>query len=387
MKLRAALAAAAVLAAGAPAGAAVLEVPAEHPTLQAAVDAAADGDVVRVAPGVYRENLVLAGKAVLLASHAAGPDDPRVARTVIDGGGGTAVRVEADAGPGTALRGFTVTGAEDGVSASGPLRLEASRVVGNTDGVDLEGGARAVIRDCLLADNADDGLDLDGDSSAVLEDNEIRDNGNDGIEIRFHPNPGPALEIVIRGNRIAGNAGDGIQLIGGEASGERTLRIERNLVADNARAGLGMMCCMRTVEDFSGAPLGERVLLVHNTFRGNHYGVSGGANLVAVNNVFADTERAALSRVRGDSIAAFNLFWSNGTDHVDSHVDPFSSLYADPGLDAAGRPAPRGPARDAGTPVFRWRGELLWHARPSDYQGPAPDLGAFETERAGASER
>ena len=49
--------------------AATLEVPAQFATIQAAADAAADGDVVLVAPDTYFESVTLAGKTLTLASH------------------------------------------------------------------------------------------------------------------------------------------------------------------------------------------------------------------------------------------------------------------------------------------------------------------------------
>jgi hypothetical protein len=67
-----ALLACALLAWGAlsPAGApaAVLQVPADYPTIQAAVDAAQPGDVIAIAPGVYEEQVVVTVDLVLQGS-------------------------------------------------------------------------------------------------------------------------------------------------------------------------------------------------------------------------------------------------------------------------------------------------------------------------------
>ena len=65
--------------------------------------------------------------------------------------------------------------------------------------------------------------------------------------------PGPELAIVIRNNRISQNGGDGIQLIDYRAPSSRVFRIERNLIAHNAKAAVGMMCCKKTEEDFQAA--------------------------------------------------------------------------------------------------------------------------------------
>jgi len=58
-----------------------IHVPADHPTIQGAIDAAQDGDLVLVAPGTYFENIDFKGKAITVQSS----DGPNV--TTIDGGG------------------------------------------------------------------------------------------------------------------------------------------------------------------------------------------------------------------------------------------------------------------------------------------------------------
>jgi len=99
-------AAAALLALGCIAAADVINIPADYPTIQAGIDAAADGDEIIVAPDTYKETINLAGKALYLHSSA-GP-----ATTIIDGAGldCSVVTCANGEGPGTILAGFTVTG-------------------------------------------------------------------------------------------------------------------------------------------------------------------------------------------------------------------------------------------------------------------------------------
>src|SRR5687768_12704811 len=81
-----------------------IRVPDDQPSIQAAINAALNGDTVAVAPGVYSERLNFLGKAITVVSDG-GP-----AVTVIDGGrGGTVVTFNSGEGRAAVLRGFTVT--------------------------------------------------------------------------------------------------------------------------------------------------------------------------------------------------------------------------------------------------------------------------------------
>jgi K319L-like, PKD domain len=82
------------------------QVPGDHPTIQAAIDAASQGDVIAVAPGTYTGNLRFNGKDVTLQST----DGP--SRTIIKGVGDTAV----DIGPNGGIIGFTI---RDGIASFG----------------------------------------------------------------------------------------------------------------------------------------------------------------------------------------------------------------------------------------------------------------------------
>src|SRR5262249_933770 len=63
---------------GSTASAAVIPVPADHPPLQSAGDAAAAGDIVRVSPGVYPERVRISGARDGLTIEAADPSNPPV---------------------------------------------------------------------------------------------------------------------------------------------------------------------------------------------------------------------------------------------------------------------------------------------------------------------
>jgi PKD repeat protein len=131
-------------------------------------------------------------------------------------------------------------------------------------------------------------------------------------------------------------------------------------------AGLGMMPFDRTNEDFSGEPIPDPISLTNNTFVGNNHAVSGGANVTARNNIFVGSVKG-LKNVAGASTVTHSLFWNNSTHAEASNVDPATTLVQDPLFDPQYHLLPGSPAIDAGVDVGL------------PFNGPAPDLGAYET--------
>jgi len=198
-----------------------LRVPAQYPTIQAAIDAAATGDLVLVAPGTYSETPVIANKGISLASEFFTTGDSSfIDATILQGNGSSqGITVQATAA-GTSIVGLTIrsggAGVVDGVHALGSVTVRHNHIIGYDDGIDF-GPPTGSTGTCTCQFNTiegstDDGIDLDGASNGLLEGNVLRNNHEDGIEIRFHDYAGP-LSIVIRGNRLQGNGQDGIQLI------------------------------------------------------------------------------------------------------------------------------------------------------------------------------
>lgn len=183
--------------------AADIRVPADAPSIQAAIDQAQAGDRVLVDPGTWSGPVDFLGKDIVVEA-VAGPD-----ATVIDGGGSTGfvVRFASGEGPNATLRGFTVTGGfgqGDGAGPGGGIRvegaaptLEGNIVAGNTG---VFGGGLSVV-----------------DGAPRLVDNRFV--GNQALQGGGLYVQGGALDAV--GNRfednVAAQSGGGAALVWGVA--------------------------------------------------------------------------------------------------------------------------------------------------------------------------
>jgi len=354
-----------------------IRVPQDRPTIQAGIDAARDGDVVLVGPGTYNEEIVLAGKAITLASMFYDTGDRKyIEQTVLNGKERAVLTVKAGVGAKTVVTGFTFRNGEDGINCKAVIQVIENRFLRNGDGIDYEGSGGGVCRSNVFEKNSDDGIDLDDASAVVIENNRIRHNGDDGIEIRLHKYSGPHLNIVIRGNEISNNGEDGVQLIDYPDRSDRVIRIERNLFVKNKMAAIGCTAEGNTREDYRGSDMTERVYLLHNTFVRNRFGVTGADNFIALNNVFLETKKIAMAHLDGKSIVSHNLFWKNGINFIQCTVDKKNVSVADPLLDAGFRPTSKSPCIDSAAAAFDWKGEGVFEA--TSFAGSAPDLGAFE---------
>lgn len=192
---------------GASAGAAERRVPEDHPTVQAAIAAAGDGDTVLVGPGVWNEDLDFLGKAIAVVG--AGAD------TVLRGTGtGPVVTFRTGEGPTSVLDGVVVTG---GVAPRG-------------GGIRIEDASPTIRRSVIMENRASErgsGIFVGGAAAApLIQNNLVIYNAHSTGDPHAIQSDGASPRIV--NNTIVRNDSNGILLAGGGAP-----EVVANLIAWN----------------------------------------------------------------------------------------------------------------------------------------------------------
>ncbi|MCB9782012.1 MAG: hypothetical protein H6751_03495 [Candidatus Omnitrophica bacterium] len=226
-----------------------LIVPEDYPTIQAAIDAATDGDTITVTPGDYEEDVRLHGKNVLVTSldpmDSIIVEQTKIAGTVIFSGTETEECV---------LQGFTITADSEiapGIYNRSRLRgckptIQFNRIVNNSGSI---GDCYGVIRGNLIQFNGSGLVRCGG----VIEDNQILGN--------VDPYGGGLSDCdgTIRRNLIADNFAfhafgtfPHLELIGrGGAFYECDGLIENNVIVGNEAEedGSGFYLCDGTIRN------------------------------------------------------------------------------------------------------------------------------------------
>ena len=119
-----------------------------YESIQAAIDAATEGEIILVHDGTYTENLTIGIKRLILRS-ATGPDN-----TIITGDGSSSVVTFTDsAGSEVVLEGFTITGGGGTDDGSGNTR---------GGGVFCAPGSRPTLINCVISGNSATGEEAQG---------------------------------------------------------------------------------------------------------------------------------------------------------------------------------------------------------------------------------
>jgi len=382
--------------------AATLIVPDNYSTIQSAINAASPGDTIMVRAGIYSGNITL-NKSVILTAETFDSGDPTHNTTIINGSSGTNVSIPAGVSPMPTVRGFVIQNGTDGIRAWSEFIVEYNYFLQAGDQIDYSQGSGGINRHNVYFSASDDAIDLDDMSRPLLiENNRIMYTGDDGIEMRLQDASAPAqpIQVTIRNNEIIGSDEDGIQFIdyGQAVDTNRRIVVSGNLIADSRFAGIGLMPGANSAEDYSGADIIEAIRIYGNTLYDNDYGISGGDNLVAFNNIIANSLTKGMWKVQGaaggNSVAAHNLFHANGTNTDQSNLgagnlfgqNPLFSALPNPGADGLWRTVDDdfsgltlqsgSSAIDAGVAQYVTAGGELVPPDPiTGFSGAAPDLG------------
>jgi hypothetical protein len=341
--------------------------PADHPSIQSAINAAGPGDEIVVMPGRYRETLNFLGKSITVRSDQ-GPEN-----TVVFLEGET--RIVLLNGDST-LRGFTITGG-------------LNRIGG---GIYVTDGAQATIED------------------NIIENNTARWNGvlpgvGGGIAVDLSADP-VITRNVIRDNLAEGDA-DGVYGYGGgiHLADYTTAVITNNVVADNqATAAGGGIYLGITANGYSTA-------VTNNTIVGNRAGQDGstinpeGGGIEVYDGFGGDIRNGLIAQNVADQGAGI-YFVPNGDQGIDYEFNDFDANVPDDCLGLSGTKCTTGqfflpalmqdpaggnyrlrsdsPLVDLGTTTGAPAVDASGRSRnvDGDLDGTsAPDIGAFENQQ------
>ncbi|HEY3367366.1 MAG TPA: right-handed parallel beta-helix repeat-containing protein [Symbiobacteriaceae bacterium] len=218
---------------------AILKVPALFPTITAAVAAAAQGDVILVADGVYNEVVVVIGPEKNFIRIVADGED-----AILDGQGTLASAFLLAGTTGVEIKGFWVQRYDGpGIFVAGG---EANRIIGNTFDPDMDRdnaiignrlfgnrglGIFGIGVNTLILDNRSAFSEAEGirtAANAVALGNVSDQNGEDGI-LMFNTN------AAVLDNDLSNNRLFGIAVLGSFHL------IEQNVATNNAYAGIGLL--------------------------------------------------------------------------------------------------------------------------------------------------
>ncbi|WP_433548827.1 right-handed parallel beta-helix repeat-containing protein [Streptomyces sp. CA-294286] len=180
----------------------------EYDSLAAALEAAGDGDVLTIAPGTYRENLVVR-RAVTLRGPEGSAGSVRIAP--VDG---VALTVRASAvvqelsleGQDSAAPALLI---EDGTPELAGLRIVTRSAVG----IEVRGAARPTVRRCTIDNPGGVGIGVLDGAGGLFEDCEVLAAGQSGVSVsggahprlercRIHHTSGSGLSVTGEGSGV-----------------------------------------------------------------------------------------------------------------------------------------------------------------------------------------
>jgi len=318
----------------------IINVPDDFETIQAAINESEDGDTVLVQPGEYVENINFEGRDIVVMGN---PDDPT--EVVIDGDeNGSVVTFESEEGHDAILTGFTI---RNGVAETGggifcnnaDPTISYCLVTENTATQSYGGGifchtSDVIIIHCIFRDNeasrlGGGGLGFMSNSNPTISFCSITDNNAiHSAGIYFHHRIDAIVTNCTISNNTADNYGGGIRL-----AAECRVTLINSILWDNTPQ--------------------EASVISNDILTVSYSDINGGRNGIQL------SEDAQLN-------------WDEGNiDEDPLFVDREEGDY---------NLSEDSPCIDAGTAFFVWEGDTLVDIPEDEYNGNAPDMGAFESE-------
>ncbi len=359
---------------------AVIRVPEDYTTIQEAVDAANDDDVILIAPGTYTvsETIIVDKPIKVTSEYLNSENESAIDATVITGPTNLdPLILFTETATGAECTGLTFRGARKQVT----LECDSMKVThckffdNSSDALSLEGAGGYVAYN-YFENCGDEAIDADDSLDWIAEYNTIINPGDDGLEIRLHNNDYSARTHIIRYNYISGADEDGIQLIDYDADSGREFQIHHNIIRNCAMVGLGCTINGNTVENFEGSYMEENVYVYNNVFDNNDHGITGANNMMVFNNIISNSSTVALKKLDNNSSADYNCLFNNGSNFINASTGP-NDIFVDPLFRTDYSLQEGSSCIDTGTKTYTQNG-LSQTVDDNDILGDLPDRGAIE---------
>ena len=163
-----------------------LRVPEDYSTISAAITAAAPGDTIDVAPGVYsgeRDPQQVGDPA----RQVAGERDRGTTRRCLEAASTVdVIAIPPASHPHRPSPASSYGTASPASSTKSPATIAGNLLVGNNDQVDYKMGGGGTCRDNVFQDALDDGIDINHPvRDLVVENNQMVNSQGDGVEMRL----------------------------------------------------------------------------------------------------------------------------------------------------------------------------------------------------------